>query len=228
MRILVIEDDLKIAGFIRSGLEGEGFAVELAADGEVGLDRALHGGYDLVILDLMLPKLDGFEVLRRMREAGVQSYVLVLSARGGVDDRVRGLDIGADEYFVKPFSFVELLARVRAMLRRKQTKENTISVAPFRLDLHERAVTRDGKTVELTPREFQLFLLFMENPDQVLSRAMLAERVWGYHFDTGTNVIDVYVNYLRRKLGHSGEKFLVAVRGVGYVFRPANCVIEGV
>jgi len=228
MRILVIEDDPKIAGFIRSGLEGEGFTVDLAADGEIGLERVLEGGYDLVILDLMLPKLDGFEVLRRMREEGVQTYVLVLSARGGVDDRVRGLEIGADEYFVKPFSFVELLARVRAMLRRKQANETTIVVDPFRLDLHERTVTRDGKTVELTPREFQLFLLFMENPDQVLSRAMLAERVWGYHFDTGTNVIDVYVNYLRRKLGHSGEKFLVAVRGVGYVFRPANCIREGI
>jgi DNA-binding response OmpR family regulator len=227
MRILVVEDDLKIGGFIRSGLEGEGFTVDLAADGEIGLERTLHGGYDLVILDLMLPKIDGFEILRRMREEGIQSYVLVLSARGGVDDRVRGLDIGADEYFVKPFSFVELLARVRAMLRRKQTKETKIVVEPFQLDLHERSVTRDGKTIELTPREFQLFLLFMENPDQVLSRAMLAERVWGYHFDTGTNVIDVYVNYLRRKLGHQGEKFLVAVRGVGYVFKPANCVREG-
>lgn len=227
MRILVVEDDLKIAGFIRSGLEGEGFAVDCATDGEAGLERVLHGGYDLVILDLMLPKLDGFEVLRRMREEGVESYVLVLSARGGVEDRVRGLDIGADEYFVKPFSFVELLARVRAMLRRKQAKETTISVGPFVLDLHERTVARDGKTIELTPREFQLFLFFMENPDQVLSRSMLAERVWGYHFDTGTNVIDVYVNYLRRKLGQPGEKFLVAVRGVGYVFRPSSCVQGG-
>jgi len=228
VRILVVEDDLKIAGFIRSGLEGEGYGVDIAGDGESGLELALHGGYDLVILDLMLPKLDGIEVLRRIRAAGVQSYVLVLSARGGLDDRVRGLDIGADEYFVKPFSVVELLARVRAMLRRKQSKETVIAVGPFRLDLHERTVERDGKSIDLTPREFQLFLFFMENPDQVLSRAMLAERVWGYHFDTGTNVIDVYVNYLRRKLGHSGEKFIVAVRGVGYVFRPANCAREGV
>jgi DNA-binding response OmpR family regulator len=228
MRILVLEDDLKIAGFIRSGLESEGFLVELVADGRTGLERVLKGGHDLVILDLMLPGIDGFEILERMREEGVQTYVLVLSARGGVEDRVRGLDIGADEYFVKPFSFVELLARVRAMLRRKQASETSITVGPFRLDLHERTVIRDGRSIDLTPREFQLFLLFMENPDQVLSRAMLAERVWGYHFDTGTNVIDVYVNYLRRKLGHPGERFLVAVRGVGYVFRPASCVRDGV
>ncbi len=223
MRILVVEDDQKIADLIRAGLEPEGYAVDHALDGGEGLETALEGRHDLIILDLMLPTVDGLDLLQKIRESGIDCFVIVLTARGAIEDRVRGLGMGADEYMAKPFSIVELVARVRARFRRVTDPGLAQSVGPFRLDLKQRTVHRDGAPVELTPREFQLFAYFMEQPDQVLTRAMIAERVWGYQFDTGTNVIDVYVNYLRRKLERSKERFLISVRGVGYVFRPTDC-----
>jgi DNA-binding response OmpR family regulator len=222
MRILVVEDERKVASFIRQGLEEEGHAVELAADGAEALDLALEGPpFDLVVLDLMLPKRDGFAVLRTLRERGVTTPVLVLTARDSVGDKVTGFDLGADDYLTKPVAFEELLARVRALLRRGADRRLApLRLADLTLDPATRTVTRGARRLELTTREYALLEYFLRNAGRVLTRPMIAEHVWGLDFDSESNVIDVYVGYLRRKIDGEGEpRLLHTVRGAGYVLK---------
>ena len=221
MRILVIEDEAKVASFIRRGLEAEGYRVDIAPDGEVGLTRAFDHEYDLIVLDVMLPKRDGLDVLREMRKHKLRVPVLMLTARDTVADKVAGLDRGADDYLTKPFAFEELLARMRALLRRgSPLSPSTLSVANLELDLVSRQVTRAGTRIALTAKEFALLEFFLRHPGRVLSRALIAQHVWGVDFDTFTNVIDVYVNYLRKKIDAGFPTRLIhTVRGVGYVIK---------
>jgi heavy metal response regulator len=220
MRILVVEDEKKVASFIRRGLEAEAHQVDVVHDGETGLARALTGDYDLLILDVMLPERDGLSVLRELRARRRQIPVLLLTARTAVTDKVAGLDGGADDYLTKPFEVAELLARVRALLRRGAPSPAVLAVADLRLDPATRAVTRAGRPIELTAREYALLEYFLRNAGRVLSRALIAQHVWGVSFDTFTNVIDVYVNYLRRKVDAEFEpKLIHTVRGAGYVLR---------
>jgi heavy metal response regulator len=220
MHILVVEDERKVASFIRRGLEAESHQVDVAHDGESGVARALAGEYDLLVLDVMLPKRDGLSVLRELRSRRRQLPVLLLTARAAVADKVAGLDGGADDYLTKPFEFSELLARVRALLRRGTPAPTLLEAADLRLDPVTRRVTRAGRTIELTAREYALLEFFLRHPGRVLSRALIAQHVWGVSFDTFTNVIDVYVNYLRRKVDADFEpKLIHTVRGAGYVLR---------
>jgi DNA-binding response OmpR family regulator len=225
MRLLVVEDERKVASFIRQGLQEEGYAVELAADGEEALALILEGPpYDLIVLDVMLPKRDGFAVVRAMRGRGLQTPVLLLTARDSVTDRVAGLDLGADDYLTKPFAFDELLARVRALLRRGHGQRvPLLRVGSLSLDPATRRVTRGNRRIELTAREYALLECFMRNVGRVLSRPQLAERVWGLDFDSGSNVVDVYVGYLRRKIDGPGEPRLFhTLRGTGYVLKEGD------
>ncbi len=221
MRILVVEDEKKVASFIKKGLEEEGHAVDVAADGEEGLAMALARVHDLLILDIRLPKMDGLRVLQALRQDHVTAPVLLLTVRATIEDKVLGLDAGADDYLTKPFAFQELVARVRALLRRRAEAEPTVlQIGDLRLDPARRIVCRGGEKIDLTPREFALLDYFMRNPGRVLTRTMIAEHVWDYSFDTSTNVIDVYVNYLRKKIDTAREpKLLHTVRGVGYVLK---------
>lgn len=221
MRILVIEDEAKVASFIRRGLEAEGYRVDTAPDGEVGLTQAFDDEYDLVILDVMLPKRDGLSVLQEMRRHKLPVPILMLTARDTVADKVTGLDRGADDYLTKPFAFEELLARIRVLLRRGSPLSlSTLSVADLELDLVSREVTRAGTRIELTAKEFALLEFFLRHPGRVLSRALIAQHVWGVDFDTFTNVIDVYVNYLRKKIEVGfPTKLIHTVRGVGYAIK---------
>ena len=223
MRILVVEDDRKVASFIKKGLEEEGHAVEVAADGAEAIDRATDGTvWDLLVLDVMLPKRDGFSVLKALREDGVKAPVLMLTARDAVGDRVTGLDLGADDYLTKPFAFEELLARVRALLRRGAGggPGPVLRVGDLTLNPATREVRRGARRIELTAREYTLLEYFMRSPGRVLSRPLLAQHVWGLDFDSESNVVDVYVGYLRRRIEAAGErKLLHTVRGVGYVLK---------
>jgi heavy metal response regulator len=221
VRLLVVEDENKVASFIKKGLEEEGYAVDLAADGEAGLAMALERVHDLIILDIRLPKMDGLQVLQTLRQDKITTPVLLLTVRATIEDKVLGLDAGADDYLTKPFAFQELVARVRALLRRRaETEPTTLRVGDLSLDPARRTVTRGGVKIDLTAREFSLLDYFMRNPGRVLTRTMIAEHVWDYSFDTSTNVIDVYVNYLRKKIDAEREpKLLHTVRGVGYVLR---------
>jgi heavy metal response regulator len=221
MRILVVEDEQKVASFIKRGLEEEGYAVDVAADGEEGLAMGLERVHDAIVLDIRLPKLDGLRVLKALRRDRVMTPVLVLTVRATLEDKVLGLDAGADDYLTKPFAFQELVARVRALLRRRAaTDPAVLQVADLTLDPARRTVSRGGAKIELTPREFALLDYFMRHPGRVLTRTMIAEHVWDYTFDTSTNVIDVYVNYLRRKIDADRQpKLLHTVRGVGYVLQ---------
>jgi DNA-binding response OmpR family regulator len=214
MRILVVEDEKKVASFIKKGLEEEGYAVD-------GLAMALTRVHDLIVLDIRLPKLDGLRVLQMLRQDDVTAPVLLLTVRATIEDKVLGLDAGADDYLTKPFAFQELVARVRALLRRRTETEPTIlRIGDLTLDPARRTVSRGGEKLDLTPREFALLDYFMRNPGRVLTRTMIAEHVWDYSFDTSTNVIDVYVNYLRKKIDAGAvPKLLHTVRGVGYVLR---------
>src|SRR4029453_9974147 len=221
MRLLVVEDEKKVASFIKKGLEEEGYAVDVASDGAEGLDLALEGVHDFIILDIRLPKMDGLQVLQALRQERVTTPVLLLTVRATIEEKVLGLDAGADDYLTKPFAFQELVARVRALLRRRPEAEPTVlQVGDLILDPARRTVARGGAKIELTPREFTLLDYFMRNPGGVLTPTMIAERVWDFSFDTSTNVIDVYVNYLRKKIDADREpKLLHTVRGVGYVFK---------
>jgi heavy metal response regulator len=221
VRLLVVEDEPKVASFIQKGLEEEGYAVDVAADGEEGLALALAGVYDLIILDIRLPKMDGLRVLQLLRQDNLTTPVLLLTVRATIEDKVLGLDAGADDYLTKPFAFQELVARVRALLRRRAEAGPTIlQVGDLSLDPARRTVARGGERIDLTPREFTLLDYFMRHPGRVLTRTMIAEHVWDYSFDTSTNVIDVYVNYLRKKIDAGREpKLLHTVRGVGYVLK---------
>jgi two-component system OmpR family response regulator len=209
MRILVIEDDSKIASFIVNGLKQNGFGVDAAADGEQGLDLACTVTYDCIVLDLMLPKLDGLSLLRQLRKEKVNTPVVILSAKATVDDRVRGLQAGGDDYLTKPFAFSELLARVQALIRRATH------------DLLSREVRREGRSIELQSREFALLELLMRTPGRVVTKTMILEHVWDYSFDPQTNVVDVLVHRLRAKLDKDFEvKLIQTIRGVGYVLKP--------
>jgi heavy metal response regulator len=218
MRILVVEDELGIARFICQGLSEAGYAVDLATDGQEGLSHALAAPYDLIILDIRLPKMDGLRLLRELRERGVRTPVLLLTALDTVEDRVKGLDSGADDYLVKPFAFPELLARVRALLRRPPLQSDPVlRVGDLELDTVRREVRRAGRRIHLSPREFSLLEYMMRHPNQVLTRTQIAEHIWNFDFYPGSNVVDVYIGYLRRKIDRGFDRPLIhTVRGVGY------------
>jgi DNA-binding response OmpR family regulator len=218
MRILVIEDDTALSSFIRKGLEAENHVVDAALDGEQGLAMASAVDYDLAVLDLNLPVLDGLIVLRNVRQSKPKMPIMILSARSRVDDRVQCLDMGADDYLVKPFSYLELSARARALLRRSQApSQSVLSVQDLSLDRVERIVQRGGKPIELTTKEFALLEYLMRNAGRRLTRAMIIEHVWNLTFDSATNIVDVYINYLRRKVDDGFTNPLIhTVRGVGY------------
>lgn len=218
MRILVIEDEAGVAGFVEQGLIETGYAVSVARDGLEGLEYAIAYEYDVILLDIMLPKINGLDVLREIREKRVKTPVLMLTARDGVDDRVRGLDLGADDYLVKPFAFSELLARVRALLRRPPLQTgNLLGMNDLVMDIVQREVRRAGTRIELSPREFSLLELLLRHPNQVLTRTQILEHVWSFDFQSDTNVVDVYIGYLRRKLDRGHDLPLIhTVRGVGF------------
>ena len=219
-RILIVEDEARIASFLEKGLRANGFATEIAADGEEALTRVRIGSYDLVILDLGLPGRDGLEVLRDLRERHAGLPVVILTARDSVRDTVSGLEGGADDYMTKPFRFEELLARVRVRLRGERGTEPTVlRNGDIALDLRTRQLVAGAETIDLSAREFALAEVFFRHPGQVLSREQLLSQVWGYDFDPGSNVVDVYVGYLRRKLGTDS---IVSVRGMGYRLERAS------
>ena len=220
MKILIVEDELKTGQYLRQGLTEAGFVVDLARDGTDGLHLALQGEYDLLILDVMLPGLDGWQVLQTLRLRGLHMPVLFLTARDQVEDRVKGLELGADDYLVKPFSFAELLARVRTILRRGRgvSEVTTLQVADLELDLLRRRVSRAGRRIDLTAKEFGLLELLMRRQGEVLPRSMIASQVWDMNFDSDTNVIEVAVRRLRLKIDEAHEvKLIQTVRGMGYV-----------
>jgi len=222
MRILLIEDDDKIGSFVESGLREAGYAVDRVEDGAVGYDRGRGGDYDAAVVDVMLPGMDGLTVIERWRDAGVATPVLILSARQSVDDRVRGLGAGGDDYVTKPFSFSEVLARVQALIRRatRAPEPTTLAAGDVTIDLLAREVRRAGKTIDLQPKEYSLLELLLRHPGRVVSRTSILEHVYGYHFDPQTNVVDVLVSRLRAKIDRDfDEKSIQTVRGVGYVFR---------
>lgn len=218
MRVLLVEDEKRIADFIRKGLSEYGYAVDVAHDGEEALDWVDVAQFDIVVLDVMLPVRDGIEVCRELRGRGVQTPVLMLTARDAVEDRVRGLDSGADDYLVKPFAFAELLARLRALARRERSVSGArLQVGELVLDTTTREVFRQGRATDLTSKEYALLEYLMRHPNQVLTRTMIAEHVWNYDFDNATNVIDVHVRNLRRKMDDSfPDKLIHTVRGAGY------------
>ena len=218
MRILVVEDERAIADFIERGLRSEGYAVRCTRDGDSGLTEALTGDYGLVLLDVLLPGKNGLEVLKEIRRRDSELPVILLTALGETDQKVQGLDLGANDYVVKPFAFDELIARIRAHLRRPgQAEAAVLEVGDIRLDLRTRAVLRDGRDVRLTAREFELLAYLMRHPNQVLSRSQILNAVWGYDYDPGTNVLEVYIGYLRRKLGAvDGPVPIETVRSAGY------------
>lgn len=221
MKILVVEDEKKVAGFIKRGLEEEQYEVTVAHDGAEGAKLAVEGDYNLIVLDVMLPKKDGLTIVKEMREAGKRTPVLMLTAKTTTEDIVSGLDAGSDDYLTKPFAFAELTARVRALLRREgQDRGAEITFADLRLDPVSHKVWRSGKEIDLTAKEYGLLEYLMRNPNTVLSRAMIADHVWDYAFDSFTNIIDVYVNYLRKKVDKDYPvKLIHTVRGQGYVLR---------
>jgi heavy metal response regulator len=220
MKILLVEDDRGIVRFVKKGLSENSFSVDVAYDGEEGLRLALHEKYDLIVLDIMLPKVDGVEVLKKIRTRELQTSVIFLTAKDSEKDIVQGLDLGADDYVVKPFSFNELLARIRAVLRRekKGSFPSRLQVENLILETDGHRVFRDKVKIELTPKEYTLLEFFMRYPGQIITRTMIAEKIWDFHFDTSTNIIDVHVSHLRNKIDRDFEpKLLHTVKGVGYV-----------
>jgi heavy metal response regulator len=221
MRILVVEDEKKVARFIQQGLEEEHYSVDVAYDGENGAAMAESQNYDLLILDVMLPTMSGIDVTRRLRDRKITTPILMLTAKAATEDKVAGLDIGADDYLTKPFAFAELLARVRSLLRRGSLEKSTIlTCADLELDTVSHRAKRSGRSIDLTAKEYALLEYFLRNKDRVLSRTIISEHIWEYNFDTGTNLIDVYVNHLRNKIDSGFERRLIhTVRGVGYVLK---------
>ena len=224
MRVLLVEDDATIAEFVERGLREAGFAVERAADGRAGFDKAVAEPYDAAIMDVMLPHMDGLAVIDALRARGIRMPVLILSAKRTVDDRVRGLQAGGDDYLTKPFDFAELLARVQALIRRATgaSEPTRLSAGDLTLDLLTRKVQRGGQSIDLRPREFALLEYLMRNAGRVVSKTSILSHVWGYNFDPNTNVVDVLVSRLRDRIDKPfAAKLLHTVRGVGYVLRPA-------
>src|SRR6266568_8904259 len=218
MRILVVEDEKRIADFLTRGLQGAGYAVDAAPNGATALEFIHATDYDLVILDIMLPDVDGLTVLEKIRNRKVGPPVLILSARGAVDDRVKGLELGADDYLTKPFAFVELLARVRALLRRGQPTPERLQVGDLQLDCIRRKVTRANENIELAPKEFSILEYMMRNRGRPLSRTMIVEHVWDMDYDGLTNIVDVYIRHLRSKIDDKWPvKMIQTVRGIGYM-----------
>ena len=225
MRLLVIEDDVKIASFIIKGMKAAGFAVDHVADGKEGLHLALTEPYDAAIIDIMLPKLDGLSVIEKMRQEQIQTPVIILSAKGSIDDRVRGLQRGSDDYLTKPFAFSELLARVQALIRRASgvSEPTRLLVADISMDLLTREVIRGGKKIELQPLEFSLLEYLMRNEGKVVSKTMIMEHVWDYNFDPQTNVVEARISRLRDKIDKGfSTKLIHTIRGVGYVLRDSG------
>jgi DNA-binding response OmpR family regulator len=221
MRVLVVEDETKVGSFIKRALEEESYAVDLCEDGLQGLDLALSGSYDVIVIDLMLPNLPGLEILRRIRKEKIHTPVLILTAQSKVDQKVKGLDAGADDYLTKPFAIDELLARVRVLLRRGAAEApGVLQVDDLILNPATREVTRDGQRIDLTVKEYALLEYFMRHAGRVLTRPMISEHVWDQDFDTFTNVIDVYVNYLRNKIDRGRSRKLIhTIRGSGYMLK---------
>lgn len=224
MRVLVVEDDAGISRFIHQGLNEAGYAVDIASDGREGISYAIAADYDVIVLDVLLPKLDGLSVLKDLRQRGLQTPVLLLTALDTVQDRVLGLDAGADDYLIKPFDFTELLARLRALLRRPPLQTDTVlQVGNLEMDTVQRLVKRGDRLIDLSPREFSLLEYLMRHPNQVLSRTQIAQHVWSFDFYGDFKVIDVYIGYLRRKLDRNEPSSLIqTVRGVGYCIRDDN------
>jgi len=221
MRILVVEDEKKVADFVKKGLQEQGYAVDVAYNGAEGFDLALNALHDLIILDIYLPGMDGLLILKRLREEKVKTPVLLLTVRATIEDKVLGLNSGADDYLTKPFAFEELIARVGALLRRRtDTGAAVIRIADLILDPVRHIVTRGERNIDLTAKEFSLLEYFMRNNGRVLTRTMIVEHVWNYDFDSETNVVDVYVNYLRKKVDTGHEtKLIHTIRGVGYTLK---------
>jgi two-component system, OmpR family, response regulator len=224
MHILVVEDESRLTKLIKRALEQERHVVDVAYDGATAYSMATDTTYDLIVLDVMLPEMDGMEVCRELRREGVDSRILMLTAKGTTEDRVSGLDAGADDYLVKPFSFAELLARIRALSRREvqPEMEQELKVADLVLDLSRHEARRGGKSIELTAKEFSLLEYMMRNSGRVLTRSQILDHVWGYDFESMTNVVDIYVHYLRNKIDKGFSKPLIrTVRGVGYGLKEA-------
>ncbi|MBW2058742.1 MAG: response regulator transcription factor [Deltaproteobacteria bacterium] len=221
MRLLVVEDERKVASFLKKGLEEEYYAVDLAYDGEEALYMVEVNDYDLILLDIMLPRVDGMTVLKQIRKGSNSVPILLLTAKDSVESIVEGLDAGGDDYLTKPFAFSELLARIRALLRRdREAKTPVLQLSDLRLSPLTHEVTRGGKKIPLTAKEYALLEYFMRNPNRVLTRTMISEHVWDYHFDTDTNVVDVYVNFLRKKIDRGFDvKLIHTIRGVGYMMK---------
>jgi two-component system, OmpR family, response regulator len=229
MRILLVEDDIKIASFIIKGLRSAGYAVDHAADGEEGLDLALTEPYDAAVIDIMLPKRDGLSLLKQLRERKINTPALILSAKGSVDDRVRGLETGADDYLTKPFAFSELLARVQALIRRASgiADPTRLTAGDLTVNLLTREVVREGKKIVLQPLEFSLLEYLMRHAGRIVSKTMIMEHVWDYHFDPQTNVVEARISRLRDKIDKGFQKKLIhTVRGVGYVLKETQSFLE--
>ena len=222
MRVLLVEDDRGVSRFIKKGLKEEGYVVDAAFDGEEGLHLALSQTYDLIILDILLPEMNGYEVLRKIREKGVVIPVICLTAKDEKEDIIKGLELGADDYLVKPFSFSELLARIKAVLRRgiKDVELSKLAAFDLSLDLINRKACRNGKDIELSGKQFLLLEYLMRNAEQILTRTMILENVWGYNFDTSSNIIDVHINHLRKKVDKDfPQKLIHTIKGAGYVLK---------
>lgn len=224
MRILIIEDDLRVAELLQRGLEEHGFTPTLAYDGISGKKLALQNDYDLIITDIILPKMDGIDLCKFIRQSKPNMPIIMLTALGTTDDKVEGFDAGADDYLVKPFEMRELIARIRALLNRSDNSNNSsvtiLNYADLEMNLHTKMVKRNGQDISLTPKEFKLLEYMLQNPERVLSRTEIAEKVWDTHFDTGTNFIDVYINYLRKKIDREFEHKLIHTKsGMGFVLK---------
>ncbi|MEZ4902428.1 MAG: response regulator transcription factor [Spirosomataceae bacterium] len=225
MKVLIVEDEPKLAGFIQKGLQEQAWEVEVAYDGQIGSSLALSNHYDVIVLDVNLPKINGFELAMLLRKENVRVPILMLTALGTLNDKLAGFEAGADDYLVKPFEFQELIVRLRALQKRGAEIPQTVNIlkiANLELDLNERVARRDGKRIDLTAKEFGLLEYFMRNRGRVVSRVDIAEKVWDIHFDTGTNTIDVYVNFLRKKIDRDfSQKLIHTVVGMGYIMKEA-------
>lgn len=223
MKVLIVEDEPKLAGFVKKGLEEQAWEVDVAYDGQIGLSLALSTLYDVIVLDVNLPKINGFELAALLRREDVRTPILMLTALGTLNDKLAGFDAGADDYLVKPFEFQELIVRLRALQKRNIERgqtTNVLKVADLELDLNERVARRSGNRIDLTAKEFGLLEYFMRNRGRVVSRVDIAEKVWDIHFDTGTNTIDVYVNFLRKKIDRDfPQKLIHTVVGMGYIMK---------